>query len=77
VEVKKRLNIAERAVYFFPRETAEDCCSERVAGDLDTGDVVVFGRECRTRREQRRLWWLSFVTGIALLGAGFGCLQAR
>jgi hypothetical protein len=69
--------LRNRGCIFLQRETVEDCCSERVVGDLDTGDVVVFGRECRARCEQRSLWWLSFVTGIALLRAGFGCLQAR
>jgi hypothetical protein len=34
--------ITQTRLYFFEREMAEDCCSERVGGALDTGDVVVF-----------------------------------
>jgi hypothetical protein len=37
------LELRNRSCISLQRETAKDRCSERVVGDLDTGDVVVFG----------------------------------
>jgi hypothetical protein len=35
--------LGNRGCISLQRETPEDCCGEHAAGDLDTGDVVVFG----------------------------------
>jgi hypothetical protein len=35
--------LRNRGCICLQHETADDCCGERVVGDLDTGDVVVFG----------------------------------
>jgi hypothetical protein len=36
------LELHSRGCISLYRETGEDCCSERVAGDVDAGNVVLF-----------------------------------
>jgi hypothetical protein len=36
------LELRNRGCISLQREISEDCCSERVAGDVDAGNVVLF-----------------------------------